>query len=468
MSSKSNASLPFATKIGYGSASAGDSLIYGITGMFLMFFLTTVAGIQPAVAGSITAVGSVYSMVFYPIMGYVSDRFRSKYGRRRPLIIVSAVPFGLFTFLLFTDIDMGSSLKAIYYGAILILLWTWYGVFYVPYTALGTLYTTDYDEQAKLRLYASFFNMAGVAVSMVAPTLLASLFEKAGLTTGGAWSLVGAMVGGLAAATILVSGFASKKYDRPCSDKVAALCAGQDGRKLNLISMCKEYIAIMKITPMKPLLTASFLPLVGYAIIMSDLIYFLTYNCKVSAAMASFFLVLRPIASICLIPIVSRLIVAFDKRETLLLFYGVGSAGLVVCRIFTLKSLAAIVIYMLFVTILTCIYWQIVVMLFYDVCEYDKTVNGRKREGSILSFQGLIDSAANGIGVWVLGIILQLAGFDGESTVQNAIALVWIENCATWIPVLFFVAGGLLLLKYPLSRKTMAKIKQDQRRKNFQ
>ncbi|MCF0144693.1 MAG: MFS transporter [Firmicutes bacterium] len=463
MTSKSNSHLSFLDKAGYGSASAGDSLIYGLTGMFMMFFLTTVAGIQPAVAGFMSAIGSIYSMVFYPVMGYVSDQFRSKYGRRRPLLIVSAIPFGLFTFLLFTNVDMPPGAKAVYYTIIMVILWTWYGVFYVPYTAMGTLYTTDSDAQAKLRLYASFFNMTGVAISMITPTLLASMFEKAGMTTDQSWSLVGAIIGTCAAVAVMVSGLASKKFDKGCSTKIATLkSADSKTNKLNPVSMIKEYIEVVKIKPMISLIIASFLPLIGYSILMSDIIYFLTYNCMVTAAVASLFLVMRPCISACLIPLVSKLIEATDKRETLLIFYGVGSAGLIAFKFITPDCIPLIVIYIFFATVLTCIYWQVVVMLFYDVCEYDRIINGRNREGAIVSFQGLIDSCAEGIGVWILGIVLQFSGFNGEALAQSATALTWIHNCATWLPVIFFVAGGLVLMKYPLSRKYMAKLQNQE------
>ena len=73
--------------------------------------------------------------------------------------------------------------------------------------------------------------------------------------------------------------------------------------------------------------------------------------------------------------------------------------------------------------------------IFYDICEYDKVTTGKKREAMILSFQGLVEAVAVGIGGQILGAILQMAGFNGSGTTQTIQAMTWIENSATILPV---------------------------------
>jgi Na+/melibiose symporter and related transporters len=71
----------------------------------------------------------------------------------------------------------------------------------------------------------------------------------------------------------------------------------------------------------------------------------------------------------------------------------------------------------------------------------------------ILSFQGLVEAFAACIGGQILGVILQIAGFDGNAAAQTASALTWIENSATVLPMIFMVIAIIALYKYPLRRE---------------
>ena len=61
-------------KRGYGFASLGDATAYGFIGVYLLFFLTTIAGISPGVAGTIAAIGAVWNAIVNPVMGYIADK----------------------------------------------------------------------------------------------------------------------------------------------------------------------------------------------------------------------------------------------------------------------------------------------------------------------------------------------------------------------------------------------------------
>ena len=203
--------------LGYGIASMGDSITYVFVGSFLMFFLTTVAGISPASAGVISALGSVFSAVSNPIIGYASDQVYTKYGRRRPALLVFALPLGAVVTLLFTDVPLHGTAKVLYYGIFLLLFWFVYTGFFVPYNALGAAYTTNYDDRTRLRLFASMFNSFGNLISLGAPAALSAFLIARGFGQGPAWTSVGALIGVVAAASLLITFAASKEKDPPVS-----------------------------------------------------------------------------------------------------------------------------------------------------------------------------------------------------------------------------------------------------------
>ncbi len=466
----------FKEKLGYGIASLGDSVGYSFAGTFLLFFLTTIAGISPGVAGTIIAIGAVWNAVFNPLIGYFADKVCTRFGRRRPLIFVFTIPLMLTMFLLFTDIQMPMSIKPIYYGLLLMLYWTSYTGFVVPYLALGVDYTSDYDDRTILRLFGSFFNMIGAMFAMVMPTLIVEFLEGFGLTSSQAWSMTGLMLGMITLVTNMATVVASKKKD-VCSEEelmqkaearakrtAEAKKEKASGRKGALFAIIKEYITVAKLKPMRPLIIASLSALIGGTMITADMVYYLTFNLGMSAMGISGFMLAKTLLGIVYIPIMAKMIAATDRRDTLMISYIVGSVGLCLSKFIDLPAMADLAVYLLFASICTSIYWQVMPGVFYDVCEYDRIKNGRNRSATIVSFQGLVEALAAGIGGQLLGIILEMAGFAGENAQQSSAAQLWIENSTTVLPVVFFVITIVALHKYPLDKKTYNELLESEKK----
>lgn len=465
-----NTKLTIKEKAGYGAASMGDSIAYTMVGSFLLFFLTTVAGIKPALSGTILAIGAIWNAVYNPIIGYFADKLSTKYGRRRPLILIFSIPLGLSLFLIFTNVSLTPSAKAIYYGILLMLLWTSYTSFFVPYLALGAEYTTDYDDRTKLRLMASLFNCLGSTISMTFPSGLVSILTKHGFSISQAWSVLGAIVGSITTISIIITVILSKKKDPPCADTGFYFNNNPDELntkkknphqfKFSVIDIFKEYFDVAMLKPMKYLVAASTFSLITYTIVMSDMVYFMTYNMNASPAVISATLVARALAGIALIPLCGKIAIAIDKRQTIILFYLIAFAGMVFLRFTYIDFSWRIVLYVLMACLCTTIYWHLMPSIYYDVCDYDFYYNKKNRQATIVSFQGLVEAAATGIGSLILGVILQSSGFNGKTDVQNQLTLHWILNCTTLVPVFFLLLAGIAIYKYPITREAHKKLQE--------
>ena len=195
------------TKLFYGVAGIGDSALYSMMGMFALFFFTTVAGINPAAAGTIVAVGAVWDVVSGSIVGYISDRTNTRIGRRKPFMLMASFPLAVFCSLIFVVFDAPQGIRIAYYVFMFIAFWTGYSIFFVPYTAWGAELTDNYEERTELRGIVYVFYSVGAAFGTVLPTIIVDTLMQWGLTVQAGWLSVGIIVGVISAAAIFISGW---------------------------------------------------------------------------------------------------------------------------------------------------------------------------------------------------------------------------------------------------------------------
>lgn len=110
-------------------------------------------------------------------MGYLSDRIRTRWGRRRPWFLFGAIPFGITFFLLWLVPNFGNSGKFWYYVIISLLLDTAFTVVNVPYTALTAEMTSDYDERTSLTSFRFTFSIIGGLIAAVAHPIIVDSFK---------------------------------------------------------------------------------------------------------------------------------------------------------------------------------------------------------------------------------------------------------------------------------------------------
>ena len=141
--------------------------------MFQLAFYTDTFGITAAAAGTLLVVVRVWDAIFDPMMGVVADRTKTKWGKFRPWILWTAVPFGIMGFLAFVTPDFTSGGKLVYAYITYIVLMMVYSANNLPYSALSGVMTGDLGERTSLSSYRFVFAMLaqliiqGLALPMV-------------------------------------------------------------------------------------------------------------------------------------------------------------------------------------------------------------------------------------------------------------------------------------------------------------
>ena len=165
--------LNLSTKLAYGSGDMGPAITANILVFLLLYFFTNVAGLPAGLAGSILAIGKVGDAINDPIAGILSDRTRTRWGRRIPWMLFGAIPFGIFFFLQwivpsFSD-DPGTNnwYLFFYYVIVAVLFNLAYTAVNLPYTALTPELTQDYNERTTLNSFRFAFSIGGSILSLV-------------------------------------------------------------------------------------------------------------------------------------------------------------------------------------------------------------------------------------------------------------------------------------------------------------
>lgn len=448
--------LSFGTKLSYGVGAVCDNALYMLAGTYLLLFLTTVAGVNPAVAGTISAAGSIWEAMCAPVVGFKSDNAVTRFGKRKPFLMAAAFPAAIVTSLLFTAVDASQPVKIFYYMIMVILYWTSFSTFFVPYLAWGSDLTDDYNERTVLRSYSYFFNQVGMCIGMVLPTIVVDYCMNMGKTVRQSWQMVGIMVGICGAAALLICSLTIRKDDvkdfkKPKRKKQAVIKV--------LPSILKGYWSILKLKPVRLIIGASLAYLIANITFSSDRVFFMTFNMGMNEKAISATLLMITIAGVATVPFVSKLGTRFNKKDLFKNVMAVCGVLLMAAKFAGVENYPVMIASCLLYAVANAFYWQLMPSMIYDVCEVDELMSGEKRSGTVISLQALSESVSIAVGLQMLGAILEMAGFDSEAAVQPDTALEWVENAFVLIPGAAMMAVALIMRKFPMTKEVFERVK---------
>ncbi|MCX6034060.1 MAG: MFS transporter, partial [Chloroflexi bacterium] len=158
--------LPRRTKFLYGISDFGFACTDTTMQVLFAIFLTDVVGVKPAYAALAIFIGRTWDYINDPLIGFFTDRVRSRWGRRRPFLLLGLIPFGLmFAMMWYRPPTESQFLLCAYYALAYFLFDTSYTFVTMPYIALTPELTQDYDERTSLTTYRMAFSIIGSLVA---------------------------------------------------------------------------------------------------------------------------------------------------------------------------------------------------------------------------------------------------------------------------------------------------------------
>src|SRR5512138_639153 len=208
--------LSLGMKLLYGSGDWGISSVGMMRSIFYAIYLTDVVGLEPRLASFGALIGIVWDAVNDPIIGIISDRLNTRWGRRRPFLLWFAIPFGLSFVMLWSAPNWeNQALLMIYVTVTFMLADTFQTLIAVPFLSLTPELTSDYDERTTLTSFRSFFQLAGALTVVIAAPALIDVVLASGGTQQQGFMLVGAIFGGIGAIPLLLTGLFIRETSAP-------------------------------------------------------------------------------------------------------------------------------------------------------------------------------------------------------------------------------------------------------------
>ena len=295
--------LPLFIAIGWGIGTFVPSIMYNITNVFLMRFMTDVLSITAIAAGTIFAVSKIYDAVTDPLMGTISDCTHTRWGRHRPYLILGGVLCGLSLIAIFAppstlvgDVAMWFMLGA------LILYATGYTIFNVPCLAMPAEMTENYHERSFLMSWRVAAIQGAQVLALIAAPLL--LFEWG--SDRSAYGSVGyVMAFGVVLAAVICFFMTAKAPFYPA-------------KETKLPPFKEQARTVVENKPFLQLLAIKFFTLLANSFSFGALAYFVQRVLEQSDQILSLLFTTTTIAGLCAIPIWLKVGKKIGKSKALL------------------------------------------------------------------------------------------------------------------------------------------------------
>jgi glycoside/pentoside/hexuronide:cation symporter, GPH family len=451
------------TRWAYGGGGAAYGALYNAH-YFVLIYYSQVLGLDPGLAGLAVGIGLVFDAITDPLIGYLSDSTRSRWGRRHPWLYASVLPLGasfyflwhppgfveggtlLFTWLVVCNVSMRTALT----------------MFLVPAYAIVAELTSDYDERTRLLtgfhvFYAVVGN--GMSVLMYAIWLVPTEDISDGVMNPAGYQNAGLFGTAIIVMSVLIFAIGLRRF-------IPRLRQYQVDKPPSLSQFFRQVADVFRSASARVVVLGGVLYYAGTGTYVALWVYIYSYFWEFTSQQISIIVIPMALAALFLPPAMARWGVGREKK-TVAIAGMLGAMAINVIPIslrllgFFPENGSEVLFWIMFVAG----FFETILFLVFDVCwrsmiadltERTELETGRRNEGVISSTITFAAKCADALGTLIAGILLSLIAFPTETAVGDVPADVIAKLGLIYGPVVFLIWMGVILsiARYRISRSS--------------
>lgn len=450
------------TKVCYGVGNLGYGTISQTMSNFIMFFGTSVLGISGTLVGIAVAISAFWDGLSDPIVGYLSDRSKSKYfGKRLGFMLVATFGMAIFNMLIWSipqSLDMG--FKFVWLLVCLVSIETFNTCFATPYVALGIDIAPDYNDQSSIQGFKTVFFICG----MVLPTILMMIFMP---TKEGASQLVQSGYINISYVTSILCIICGTITILGTIKRVKLMPEYKTRKKEDnaFFKIFYNFFKTLKHKNFSPLILGYSVALIAAAFLTSVGMHLFTYSFHFGASQISILMMSLFLGAIISQPVWIYISKRIDKKPALnialtTLLVAIG----LIAIIFATRTLYSVSLcfYLILPFLFLCGFgtgalYSLPVSMYADVVTLEKLKTSENKTATYSGYMTFAYNVSNSIALLIIGILLDIIKFDPKQPVQamkvqNSLGVIVIVGCSLAIAV-----AMLIFNKYKLSRADILK-----------
>ena len=441
--------VPWRMVLAYGAPAVGAGYMYLMLALYVMKFSTDVLLIAPAAMGLIFGISRIWDAISDPLVGYLSDRTRTRLGRRRSWIVWSIVPTGATFVMVFAPPDALEGAALVTWMAVAIIgFYSAMTMFFVPHLSLGAELSKSYHERSRLYGFRHAFYTFGSIMSLASFAFLIQAEQQGPESVRQlAWHL------SLAAALTmaLLTAYAGSRLREP-----------EEYQGRMLAHPLRAFRDIWGNPHARLLIVVTFIEHIGSAAIGVLTLYVAQYVVG-APLLAPLFILCYMVPSTISVPLWIPLSRRFGKvrlwmGSMLLTGFAFGS-------MFALPFLDSIELKSVYIAIAAVLAGlaagcggTISPSVQSDVIDYDEYRTGERKEGSYFAAWNFVYKGGMGVMLVLTGFVLDFAGFmpNQPQTMTVQVAMVTLYGI---FPLVCYLIGALLFSRFRLDERAHAEIR---------
>ncbi len=459
------------TKLSFGIGSIAETMCLYSFGLLSMLYYNQVLGLNATLAGLAPTLALLFDAVSDPLIGSISDRFKSKkWGRRHPFMFVAPLPISICFFAIFNPPDTLAGFGLfLWFMGFAVCLRTFMTIFHVPHLALGGELSTDYLERSKIMSYNNFFGwIGGAGTHYVALTFaFAATAEYAnGLMNPDAYPIFSAT----AAVIVFFILYASAWFTR---DQIPYLSQPPEGQpRFSLFEFWLDIKAVLVNRNYVFLLVALFFLSIMLGTRSAFNLYMNTYYFELLPGQVALYVLGSAVGYLTAFSLTARLHNRFDKPKTIVTsavllsivpaipvilrmagyFPDNGSASLLPVMI-AFSGLAGVCGAVLNISVMSALA---------DIADENELLYGHRQEGMLFSARTFFSKADMALGHFLAGITLDIIEFPVKSKPGevDADVIYWLGMVDSPITIIPGLIGACFYARFSINKKRHAEIQE--------